>query len=1075
MTHLPFSHSILPQRPWLMALPMVLVGLGVGCYRATGIQRTDVVAQEIPAVGGDRPKGLKADAAPGDFYLGNDSLELAVDGTRFGQGKAVAGAVSGGSIIDVSRVELNQSYQRVSTPMDMLERLTPVLNQDPSINLVFDRFDTENPVGGLSRIVLVGRVHDPLHHLAGASWDAQGIVQGLSVVHSIALGKMDRYFTLTTTVSNTSGAAVAVKNIGDLIYQRTSGFRFNVPAREDMSGAAVNNWGVEIPATGPGTVFGDPAQAVKASMVAFMGVEPSGTIEDAHLSLGLMSVDADTMAVTSEPQRALTTIRPQGPRQMIAGSLPVANVAAGAELTYTRRLYVVGGSSVATDGYSMTPRLSNQATTVFNAMEADRLTLQTKDSGVFVFSPQGTAVRQGPWPTEFRIEQKVDATTWKTYRVEWMEPYDAVTSSYNPAVAFVNAPNVAVVLPAGTYRLKMRNGQSSANASLKDAFFNSASADNPDVLTSLVLASKNLFASNSIRDYLCAERDSVLGAAGQAMGTVATPHTFVSRRADGTILSAQPARISLYGTQGTVDPSSKRIRSIGALFLPTYGAPVAGGGGALPLNFGAFGFQAGNQLFAASMPVRSEFAYWFPKGTYEALASRGPLMPLQTQAITAFDGQSVTQHIFTFPDAALPTGWTTLDLPGPSLATTGGLLPMEKLASALAEGVEIVALTEMDRHADGVTLTKEFRNELAVTILDTDRPALGSAPFGIAARSSELTAFGTASALFVPAPTLERAGGARDSQGWTLADFLSQAQGQFTVVHRPRGAQGLFTLQHFDRATALGQGANAWWNATAPLSNGMTHGSFDALELLRGDFSDAQGQPLDLSVGANADAWFGEFKAVRADWFALLNQQMPTAFTKALGLSSAKFSLDTPAGLARTYVKATGFTQDDMSAVRTALKAGAAVASTGPLLDVTVTPAGSTTSYGPGSLVPAATGWTLNVSLYASSWVPVDEVRIVVNGVVTVTLPFNATNFTQDATDKRLWVLTNAAAKTLALPAGKDAWVVVEAGVSLGQTGAYQAGSPWSRLMKGIYPVAVTNPVFMKAGAPGTAYVPPGL
>ena len=61
------------------------------------------------------------------------------------------------------------------------------------------------------------------------------------------------------------------------------------------------------------------------------------------------------------------------------------------------------------------------------------------------------------------------------------------------------------------------------------------------------------------------------------------------------------------------------------------------------------------------------------------------------------------------------------------------------------------------------------------------------------------------------------------------------------------------------------------------------------------------------------------------------------------------------------------------------------------------------------------------------------------------------------------------------MPAGKDAWVVVEAGVALSTTGAYRAGTPWNKLMKGIYPIAVTNPIFVKANGPGSSYTPPGL
>jgi hypothetical protein len=60
---------------------------------------------------------------------------------------------------------------------------------------------------------------------------------------------------------------------------------------------------------------------------------------------------------------------------------------------------------------------------------------------------------------------------------------------------------------------------------------------------------------------------------------------------------------------------------------------------------------------------------------------------------------------------------------------------------------------------------------------------------------------------------------------------------------------------------------------------------------------------------------------------------------------------------------------------------------------------------------------------------------------------------------------------TVPMPTGKDAWLVVEAGVSRTQTGPYMAGTPWSKIMKGIYPIAITNPIFVDVN--GGGYTPP--
>ena len=251
----------------------------------------------------------------------------------------------------------------------------------------------------------------------------------------------------------------------------------------------------------------------------------------------------------------------------------------------------------------------------------------------------------------------------------------------------------------------------------------------------------------------------------------------------------------------------------------------------------------------------------------------------------------------------------------------------------------------------------------------------------------------------------------------------------------------------------FGTGVNAWWTTTGPLSLGKRQGDFDALELIRAEGCD----PLDPS------AWFAEFKTVRNDWFALISQQTPTAFTKGLGLSASRFSFDTPVGLARTYLKVgSTLSQAALDPVLASLRSGAAVASTGPLLDVAIN------GVGPGGMVPGpAATVSITISIYAADWVPVDEVRVVVNGVAQV-VPMS--NFTPSASN---FLLRTATLTGVAMPAGKDAWVVVEAGVPLSTTGAYQPGTPWNKIMRGIYPIAVTNPIFVDVD--GGGYTPPGL
>lgn len=1020
-------------RPALVPLALLLAAGATGCFRATGLQRSVLAAEEIPAVGGDRPAGLKAAAGPGDYYMGNDYVELALDGTPFGERDALAGAASGGSIVDIGFVDLDTSYRRVSAPSDSLERLTPVVNQDPDLALVFDRYEPRVE-SDTAILEATGGLYDPKHKLAGAVWDARDRVVGVIAIHRVKLDRLGRTFTLSTTVTNSGTATLPIRSLGDALVQRGGGYRAVVPAQKDANGAPLSTWGIQI----PGSDFSQPlATSVQSPMVGFMAAEPAGLTEDSHASLGLLPLDADQFLVASDPQDALHENRPKFPERVVVGSLPGGGLGAGQSLTHNRRLYLVGGRSLDSN-------LPNQTTGVMNLMQLDRATLRPADLGSLYFRTFGSAARGGALQAEIRLERNLGtaaAPVWQLERAEWWEPNENQPQLLAP---FGSIPDtLKSLLPTGTYRIVARNRLQSSvlsegiNVSLENT-------DRPNLVTALQVDKDKVFFVNY---GVSPERSQLIAQDGSFKGSIFTNHVFTVLAQDKPDTHFQPLRITLAGVGGTEDPSLQRARGLAAVYDPyTKGKLIASSNG------GAYRFRGGNSVFGASfLGLSPEFTFLRP-GTYLALGSRGPLGPLDVLPIQAFDGQSNVNHTFIVFPGSQPAGWTSFDLPGPTQATTGGLLPSELMASALAEKVSVVARTEVDLHTDPDLLHRDFHLEFITTSAD-DRATIGEEPYVVPARSSDLGTYGQATALFAPKATAGMRGGALSPRGWTLADFMAQGQGAFNVVHRPRGPKGLFTQKGFNPAVPLGTSVNAWWSATGAVSLGRAQGSFEALELLRAEGFDP----------ANPGAWFAEFKQVRADWFALLNQQTPSAFTKGLGLSGSRFSLDTPVGQARTYLKtgSTALKQEDLSGVLTALKAGAAVASTGPLLDVSVG------SVGPGGLVTGSNASvTLSIVLTAGDWVPVEELRVVVNGQVVQTLPVASVLNPNDSRTRSGTLQVN-------LPAGKDAWIVVEAGVPLATAGAYAPGTAWSKVARGIYPIAVANPIFVDVN--GGGYVPPGL
>ncbi len=207
------SRTALPARAFLRLAPLALVLVaisGVGCFRATGVSRPSIAVEEIPPTGGDRVAGLKATAGPGDYYLGNDYVQLAIDGASLGAEPGQFGAPGGGAILDVGTVALDQSYKRVSIPGDMLERLGPVINQDPDLPLAFTGYSPGTGTG-VAYLDMTGYLLDPKGKL-GVPLDAQGRVIGVSVTHRISLQERSTYFTLETTLANNGTASLPIYN-----------------------------------------------------------------------------------------------------------------------------------------------------------------------------------------------------------------------------------------------------------------------------------------------------------------------------------------------------------------------------------------------------------------------------------------------------------------------------------------------------------------------------------------------------------------------------------------------------------------------------------------------------------------------------------------------------------------------------------------------------------------------------------------------------------------------------------------------------------------------------------------------
>ncbi|MCL1892747.1 MAG: hypothetical protein FWG02_00745 [Holophagaceae bacterium] len=1021
---------------FLTIAPILAVLASVGCYRATGYDRAALIAQEIPATGGDRVPGLKSMAGAGDYFIGNDFVALAVDGTPISAKTGIAGAAGGGSIVDVGYISLDTSFRRVSMPCDILDRMTTVVNQDPDISLVFAEFLTNNEIG-LSHLEMRGQIHDPKHKLEGASWDNNGFVQDVFATTTISLGSLDRRFTIETTITNHRSNSIGIRNIGDFVYQRGGGFRILAPAYADKNGNPLSTWGVNI----PGTDFSNPlSNSALCGVVVFMGTEPGSDTVDCHVSLGLLTSDGEPFLVASDPQDSLNETRPKFPERFVAGCLDTGVPLAPNESLSHKRLLIVKGGTSGEPEYApsvVTVNTPNQATGLLNEMFAQRADIKETKVGLLRFVLEGTATRSGPIPSELRFERYIgdgnpatDATqtNWQLERLEWMEPVE--TSEFLSDYYFTPTTTFGIYLPEATYRIVSKNIYQSTTLQVGTNYY---IEDRPSLETPIDIDWEMPF---FLSETLSPERSDVLSPFGSRISVAQTGYFISTRGNDSPLGFIQPIRFTISGIDGSADPHMRRFRGLTSAFDPTAKLPRP----AIEMP-GNFHFIGGNSAFGVQLA--NSIILWTIPGRYQAFGARGPLSTLESFVIDSRPGSGNSTTTLTVFPTPLPEGWIAFDTPGPSMATIGGMLPAEQLSSALAEGINVIARTEIDHQTNGEELYKFFRYEIDYS--EDYVTAVDNNPLIVNARSSSLDSYGTVTAYFTPVDPEGRNGGARPSKGWTLADFLAQADGKYNVIHRPRGPHGLFTQLGFDPNLPLASGA-PWWHDSGLLSFGVTNGQFDAIEI--------------LSAGAIADSdiniWWSEYKELRNDWFSILNQQTPDFYTKALGFSSGKFSQDTPVGLARTYLNVNNseISQTEQEPILQALKTGSAVASTGPLLDVTID------GKGPGSLVtlsgsPASV--SLNITLVATDWMPVDELRVIVNGQLVATIPDPKTVLAPSDEDYRFFTGTIA----VPVPVGKDAWLVVEAGVALGTTGAYRPGTPWNIQMKGIYPIAITNPIFL--------------
>jgi hypothetical protein len=198
------------------------------------------------------------------------------------------------------------------------------------------------------------------------------------------------------------------------------------------------------------------------------------------------------------------------------------------------------------------------------------------------------------------------------------------------------------------------------------------------------------------------------------------------------------------------------------------------------------------------------------------------------------------------------------------------------------------------------------------------------------------------------------------------------------------------------------------------------------------------------------------YREVRADWFSFMNSGL---FHTGVGNSDSHALAVELAGFPVNFVRVASETRADgtfdTSSFVDALLGGHVTVSTGPIVDLRVTAAnGDSAGAGPGEILSAPDGRVrATVEVLAASWVPVHELRLIVDGSSIAPLQLTDALSTDG---KPLHI-----AKTWEVVLERDGWILAEAGWPIDDPPTRSAAvlGEYARVAPGYIPMAFTNPV----------------
>jgi hypothetical protein len=511
---------------------------------------------------------------------------------------------------------------------------------------------------------------------------------------------------------------------------------------------------------------------------------------------------------------------------------------------------------------------------------------------------------------------------------------------------------------------------------------------------------------------------------------------------------AVPARIVIVGKNGTADPD----------FGPDQGgSPVDN-----------IALTDGN----------GDVALPLAEGTYDVYATHGPFWTVAIAEDVAVGNGGADVALTLQPLDVVPEGFISADFHVHSAASFDSSLPItDRVRAFLAEGVDAIVATEHDIIFDYTP---------ALAVVEEDLPPTW--------RGRLKTFVGVESTASIPFPEFPTTIGHHNGfplvlqegahkNGAPMDEFIDVGTLYERILGVPSPVANPIVQFNHPRASRsgsvwLGYFDSCEFDPTAPIDfDGPCFGTagpggtrpydFDAMEVMNGKS-------------------LRSFVNMTRDWYGLM-RQAPYDEWRAVGTANAdshRLVIDQagyPVNLLRTPVALDDL--DDDVLVDT-LRSGAVAGSLGVFLWFearSVEPDGPVSE--PGDMLSTTGDVVLDITVRAAPWVPVDELRILVNGEVVDRVDLSEFTpvdpFGTDGVERY--------AGTVPLPSlASDAFVTLEAGFVMPDVGDIPRDDfgmlvpdpgpspmPFGAVVPHGHPMAITNPVFIDADGDGS-YTPPG-